>query len=105
MNDEVMSRNTGTNRHPVDELAEIRNTVKTLKERESELVAQISDMMGDGDSLGGHEYIARQIVSTRKGALDTKLLEKAGVQVDAFRKADVTVYQMRLEPRAMEAAE
>ena len=95
----------GNNLHPVDQLAEVRNTVKALKARESELVEQISDMMGEADSLGGAEYIARQIVSTRKGALDTKLLEKAGVNVDAFRKPDTTVFQMRLDRREMEAAE
>ena len=31
----------GNNRHPVDQLAEVRNTVKALKARESELVEQI----------------------------------------------------------------
>ena len=92
----------GNNRHPVDQLGQIRETIKILKERETELVAIVSNAMGDGDSLGGSEFIARQVMSNRKGSIDAKALEKAGIDVDAFRKPDSTVFQMRLERREME---
>lgn len=104
MNDEAMAGKPGTNRHPVDQLANIRATIKTLEEREKELKEQISVMMGGADSLGGDEFIALQKLSTRKGAIDTKAMEKAGLDPDTFRKPDTAVYSLVLEPRAQEAA-
>ena len=89
-----------TNRHPVDELADVRAQIKELKDREDDLKVIISLDMGDGDSLGGDEYIATQTLSTRKGAIDEKALKAAGVNVSDFRKADVTVWSLRLERRA-----
>jgi len=91
------------NRHCVDQLAEIRKTMRQLKNDEADLVREISAMMGDADSLGGDEYIAHQTVTTRKGAIDAEALEAAGIDVDAYRKPDVTVYAIRVERRAAEA--
>jgi hypothetical protein len=95
----------GSNRHPVDQLAEIRAQIKALQDHEAELKEEISSLMGSADSLGGAEFIAIQKVSTRKGAIDTKAMEKAGIDPDKFRKADVTVYQILVERREVEVAE
>lgn len=95
---------TPSNRHPVDQLANVRATIKTLEARETELKQQISLMMGEADSLGGAEFIASQKLSTRKGAIDTDLMKKAGLDPDRFRKPDTAVYSLVIEPRAQEAA-
>ena len=92
------------NRHIVDQLADVRAQIKELKQREGDLKDQISAAMGKSDSLGGDQFMALQKVSTRKGAIDTAKLQKAGIDVDAYRKADTTVYQIVVEPRVMEAA-
>lgn len=93
------------NRHPVDQLADVRAEMKALKEREDELRALVSKAMGNADSLGGDQFIALQKVSERKGAIDAAALKKAGIDPDAFRKPDTTVYSIVIEPRVMEAAE
>ncbi len=94
----------GTNRHPVDQLANIRATIKTLQEREAELKDQIGAMMGAADSLGGDEFIAIQHLQSRKGGLDEKrLAEKLG-DLAAYRKPDSTFIVLKVEPRAMENA-
>jgi uncharacterized protein (UPF0335 family) len=93
-----------TNRHPVDELAEVRAKIKFLGERESELKETISKMMGGADSLGGDEFIARQMLSERKGSLDEKAMKAAGIDTDKFRKPATVVMSLRIERREMEAA-
>lgn len=90
------------NRHPVDQLADVREQIKSLKTREDALRDEVSAMMGNADSLGGDEFIAHQSVSTRKGAIDQKALEATGIDVDKFRKPDVTAFTIRVERRAME---
>lgn len=92
------------NRHIVDELADIRAQKKELEKREDELKAAISEAMGSRDSLGGDQFIALQKVSSRKGAIDTKAMHAAGLNPDDFRKPDVTVYSIVVEPRVMDAA-
>lgn len=94
----------GKNRHPVDELADVREAKKSLEAREAELKAEISSLMGSADHFGGEEYIASQRVSTRKGGLDDKAMKAAGIDVDRFRKPDVTVYSLHVERREVEAA-
>lgn len=94
-----------SNRHIVDQLADVRAQKKVLEAREDELKAEISKQMGGADSLGGDQFIALQKVSTRKGAIDQKAMEVAGIDVAKYRKADVPVYQIVVEPRVMEAAE
>ncbi len=92
------------NRHPVDQLADLRETIKRLKEFEEELKVQVSDLMGSADSLGGDEYIARQTVSERAGAIDTKAMASAGIDIEKYRKPNVTVFSIRCERREREAA-
>jgi hypothetical protein len=94
-----------TNRHPVDELAEVRAKIKNLQDRESDLKETISKMMGGADSLGGEEFIARQMLSERKGSLDEKAMKAAGIDTDKFRKPTTVVMSLRVERREMEAAE
>jgi hypothetical protein len=101
-----MNATAMTNLHPVDELAEVRAKIKFLTERESELKDIISKMMGpNADSLGGDEFIARQVLSERKGSLDEKAMKAAGIDTDKFRKHSVTIWSLRIERREMEAAE
>lgn len=91
------------NRHAVDQLADVRAEIKILQTREKAIAAEISAMMGENDSLGGNQWIARQSVTKRKGSIDTKALEAAGIDVDQYRKPDTTVFSIRLEQREMEA--
>jgi len=97
-----MNATNVSNRHVVDTLADIRATIKALKKDESDCVSEISEKMGDGDSLGGDQHIARQIISTRKGSIDTSRLAKDGIDVDAYRKPETVVYSIRLEVREQE---
>lgn len=92
------------NRHPVDQLAEIRETIKHLQEREDELRVEVSALMGENDAIGGDEYIAKQSVSERAGAIDAKALERDGIDVAKYRKKPSTVYSIRCERRVQEAA-
>jgi len=97
-----MNTTSVSNRHVVDRLADIRAAIKALKKDEAICVSQISEQMGDGDSLGGDQYIARQIISTRKGSIDTGRLEADGIDVDVYRKPETVVYSLRLEARVQE---
>lgn len=93
------------NRHPVDQLADVRAKIKDLQAREGELKDEIGRLMGDKDSLGGDEWIARQTLQERKGGIDEKALKAAGLDADAFRKPPVTSIVLRVERRAeLEAA-
>lgn len=99
-----MNATAMTNRHPVDQLAEVREKIKSLKDHEEFLREQVSALMGNSDSLGGDEFIARQTVTERKGALDEKAMQAAGIDTDKFRKKSTTVYTIRTERREREAA-
>lgn len=92
------------NRHIVDQLADVRAQIKDLEGREADLKKQISAKMGAADSLGGDEFIALQTLSTRKGGLDDKAMLAAGIDVDRYRRPDITVFSLRVERRASEAA-
>ena len=92
------------NRHPVDQLADVRETIKTLQAREAELKDEIGRLMGKADSLGGDEWIARQSLQERKGSIDEARLKAAGIDADAFRKPPVTSIVLRVERRAMPEA-
>lgn len=92
------------NRHPVDQLADVRETIKTLQAREAELKDEIGKLMGKADSLGGDEWIARQSLQERKGSIDEARLKAAGIDADAFRKPPVTSIVLRVERRAMPEA-
>ena len=92
------------NRHPVDQLADVRETIKTLQAREAELKDEIGKLMGKADSLGGDEWIARQSLQERKGSIDEARLKAVGIDADAFRKPPVTSIVLRVERRAMPEA-
>lgn len=92
------------NRHPVDQLADVRAQIKALQELEAVLKARVSADMGTADSLGGDEFIALQTLTTRKGAIDEKKALKAGVDLDDFRKPETVVHSLRIERREQEAA-
>lgn len=49
------------NRHPVDELADVRSEIKSLQAREAEIRALI---IGEGCTLDGHEFEASVSTST-----------------------------------------
>lgn len=93
-----------SNRHVVDQLADVRAQIKALETREADLKTQVSKQMGSADSLGGDEFIALQVLSTRKGGIDDKKLAAAGINIDDYRKPDVTVLSIRIERRDLEAA-
>jgi len=84
-----------TNAHPVDQLVALRAQIKALQEHEALLKTEISRAIGDGSCLVGDEWIAEQSVTTRKGGIDEKALKAAGIDVDAFRKADTAVFTLR----------
>lgn len=92
------------NRHIVDQLADIREAIKDLQEQEKVIKDQISGQMGEADSLGGDEYIAKQIVVLRSGSIDAEALKSAGIEVDKYRKKDIASYSIRLERRMQEVA-
>jgi hypothetical protein len=90
------------NRHIVDRLADVRERKKAIEAEEKQIAADVSKEMGSSDSLGGDDFIAKQIISERKGALDEKKLKaKLGVDdLSAYRKASTTVIQIRLDRRS-----
>lgn len=91
----------GNNRHPVDELGEVREEIKTLQAREKELKAVVAEEMGNTDSLGGDEWIARQKVTQRKGTWDEKRLKEAlGDMVERYRKEPTAVYSIETRRRS-----
>lgn len=94
------------NRHPVDQLADVRAEIKRLSAIETDLKAQISTEMGSKDSLGGDEFIAFQTLQERKGGLDEKrIAEHIGVKnLDAYRKPSTTFIMLRVDRRAAGAA-
>jgi len=91
-----------SNRHIVDQLADIRAQIKELKKDEAACISQISEQMGDSDSLGGDQFIAHQIIYTRKGTIDTARLEAAGIDVDAYRNPEKVTYSIRTQARVQE---
>lgn len=97
-----------TNRHIVDQLADVRAEIKVLETREKSLKDQVGKEMGKSDSLGGDEHIAKQSVSVRKGSIDAEKLQDffdllgRGDSVDDFRKADSIVVTIRVEKRVQE---
>src|SRR4051812_12808611 len=70
---QLTATSTGRNRHPVDELADVRAEIKTLQAREAELRAVL---LADGADLSGSEHYARVTVSERE-TLDAKAITEA----------------------------
>lgn len=95
---------TANNRHPVDQLAEVRAQIKVLTELEASLKDAVSTLMGAGDFVEGDEYVAMQSISERKGSIDDKAMKLAGINADDFRKAPVTVYSLKTSPKTAQKA-
>lgn len=83
----------GSNRHSVDQLGDVRATIRDLQDVEKALKEKVSREMGAKDSLGGDEWIANQRINERKGGLDENAIAaKLGVKnLEAFRKPPTTV--------------
>ena len=96
---------TPVNRHVVDQLADIRAQIKQLKNDEADCVDEVIAAMTVKDSLGGDQFIAMRTITNRKGSVDYKAMESAGIQVDLYRKPPTTVCTIRLQERIVEAAE
>lgn len=92
------------NRHPVDELADVREKIKALEDIRDALLVEVSVLMGDSDTLGGDEFIARQSITERAGAIDAKAMKADGIDVAKYRKKPSKVYQIRCERRVLEDA-
>lgn len=101
------------NRHVVDQLADIRAKIKTLKKDEQSCVDEIKAMArtpaGDLDYIAGNEFIASMNESTRKGAINNESLDEFlqfhhSKTIEEFRKAPTTVLSIRLERRENEVA-
>lgn len=95
-----MNAKAMSNRHPVDQLGDIREQIKALGDVEKALKEQVSALMGEADSLGGAEWIASQSISERKGGVDEKKATAAGVNLDAFRKPPTPVVTIKTTRRA-----
>ncbi len=93
-----------SNRHPVDQLADVRAEIRRLQAQETELKSTVSMMMGSADSLGGDQYIASQKIMTRKGGLDEAKLSAELGDLAPFRKPDTTVITINVTPRVREEA-
>ena len=104
MNDTALPGKPGTNRHPVDQLGQIRLTIKTLQDREAGLKEEVGQMMGKADSLGGDEYIAFQKLQSRKGSLDEKAMLAAGIDIERYRKSGSTYIVLTTVTREQEDA-
>jgi hypothetical protein len=75
-----------TNRHPVDELGDIRAERAALEAREARARTQVKNLMEAGGRLSGDEYVAEWEVRYRKGQIDPAALRRAGLKPDKFRK-------------------
>lgn len=76
------------NRHPVDELAEVRTTIKRLQEREAELREEL--LAGKCGLIGfDHQALVRETQTER---IDTKLLREklSPEQLGPFLKTSTT---------------
>ena len=90
-----------TNRHPVDELADVRAEIKNLQARESKLR---ETLLADDADLSGGEHFAR-IDVTKQKRLERKLLEKRfGKEAVAECCTEIVITMVRLVLRDFEDA-
>lgn len=81
------------NRHPADELAEIRNEIRELKERENELRNEILALPPVERQGRRHTVHA---VSIKQRRLDPEILEKEFGDIRKFyREIDCVILQIR----------
>jgi hypothetical protein len=84
------------NRHPVDELADIRAERRRLDEREAQIRAAL---LAGGASLVGNEYTAT-VAAEQQRRLNHQLLEQRfGPEAVNQCKAPVVITTIRLKPR------
>ena len=84
------------NIHPADELAALREEIKQLQARESELRDQL---LKEGADLQGEQYIAGIIPSTRESVDKNALIAELGRSaVERFLKSTI-VRTVKLIPR------
>lgn len=98
----LQAQSTLSNRHAVDRLALVRAEIKALQAKEDVLKALVEGMMGDDAAIGGDEFIARRITSTRKGGLDEDALRRSGVDVERYRKPPTETVSLRVVQRVVE---
>jgi len=86
----------GDNRHPADELAEVRASVKRLKDREVALRSEILDM--SKAEREGRSYHARVVVRARR-RLNLEMLEDEIGDLERFyeKEAFTMVYVEKLK--------
>lgn len=89
-----------TNRHPVDELGDIRAERVALAVREDRARARVMSLMNAGGCLSGHDYTATWEVQKWRGQLDVAALRRAGLKPDKFRKPSANVDIIRTARRS-----
>jgi hypothetical protein len=97
------------NRHPVDELADVREELRRLEAREKELremlLADGADLIGDdliGDDLIGDEWRARRIDSSQRRLDQVKLVARFGEGAVDECRSPITCAVLRLKKRAQD---
>lgn len=70
--------------HPVDELKQVRDQLKSLEEKEQLLKKTVLASMGNGSTLAGEKFIAVKKLVDRKGGLDEDRIPEQF----RFRKSD-----------------
>jgi hypothetical protein len=88
------------NRHPVDQLADVRAEIKELEKREAALRGQL---LAEGADLSGGEHYGRVVTSTRN-QLDRAMLERViGKEAVEACCKPIEVTTLRLIRRGEEA--
>lgn len=88
-----MSTATLTNVHPADELAALRDTIKSLQVREDELRVIL---LADGADLNGDQYTAAIQSSTRETVDKAALIAELGRDAVARFLKVVSIRSVRL---------
>lgn len=103
MNGEALSfKRAGSNRHPVDRLALVRERIKALQVEETSLKEEIGSLMGDADNLGGLDYIATKTRTERKSGLDEKTMKANGIDVERYRRPSTEFEVIRVVARVID---
>ena len=83
----------------VDRLGHCRAVIRELQEIEKQLKVDVGIEMGSHDRVVGHEYLAIQSISERKGGIDEAAI-MAALDVDTldgFRKPATAIVTIRTE--------
>jgi cell pole-organizing protein PopZ len=94
-----------SNRHPVDQLAEVRAQIKALQSREDDLKEQVltrltdNPQRGETQTVDGDDFVAA-VSCVERETLDRKAVERAlGVKFAKCLKKSTSV-TIRVSPRA-----